>query len=156
MDRKALIESYAAGPRQLREAVAGMSRSDLLAHPIPGRWNTLQVVCHLADFEPVYADRMKRVLAEEKPLLLAGDPNQFAARLAYDQRDLEEELAVVEATRRQMVRILNQLSADDFARVGQHSVDGPISLEELLTRIAKHVPHHLQFIEEKRQALARS
>ena len=54
-----LIDTYLAGPALLREAVAGLNRDQLLARPVPGKWSTLEVVCHLADFEPVYADRMK-------------------------------------------------------------------------------------------------
>jgi uncharacterized damage-inducible protein DinB len=154
MDRTQLIADYAAGPQRLREAVAGMSREAVLARPVPGRWNTLEVVCHIADFEPVYADRMKRVVAEEKPQLLSGDPQLFAARLAYGARDLEEELALIETVRRQMARILAELRPEDFTRVGMHSVDGPLSLELLLTRITNHIPHHVAFIEEKRRALA--
>ena len=41
----------------LREAVAGMSREHLRASPVP-EWSTHQVICHIADFEPIYADRM--------------------------------------------------------------------------------------------------
>ena len=41
----------------LRNAVAGMTREQLVARPVPGRWSTLEVVCHVADFEPILADR---------------------------------------------------------------------------------------------------
>ena len=57
----------------LREAVAGMSQEQLIARPIPGKWSTLEVICHLADFEIVYADRIKRVIAENEPILFGGD-----------------------------------------------------------------------------------
>jgi uncharacterized damage-inducible protein DinB len=153
MTTQALIDQYAGGAQQLRQAVAGMSGGQLRARPVAGKWSTLEVVCHIADFEPVYADRMKRVLAEENPLILAGDPDQFAAKLAYDARDLEEELALIDVVRRQMVRILRGLSASDFARTGRHTEAGPMSLETLLTRVTNHLPHHIKFIQEKRQAL---
>ena len=65
----ALIDTYAAGPKTLRQAVAGMSRQQLTSRPVAGKWSTLEVVCHLADFDPILADRMKRVIAEEKPTL---------------------------------------------------------------------------------------
>ena len=39
-----------------------------------------------------------------------------------------------------------------FERTGNHSEDGPISLELLLQRITNHIPHHIAFIEEKRAA----
>jgi len=96
---------------------------------------------------------MKRVIAEENPLLLSGDPDKFQARLAYGSRDAGEELTLIETVRSQMARILASLSEQDFARTGKHSSDGPLSLAVLLERITDHIPHHLQFIEEKRRAL---
>ena len=96
MDHYALIDQYLAGPDLLRRAIAGMTKGQLLARPIPGKWSTQEVVCHLADYEPIYADRMKRVIALKEPELLKGDPGLFAARLAYDQRDVQEELALIE------------------------------------------------------------
>jgi hypothetical protein len=154
MNYDALVEQYLAGPGLLRRAVAGMSRDLVLARPIPGKWATQEVVCHIADYEPVYADRMKRVIALKQPELLKGDPGLFAARLAYDHRDVEEELALIELTRRQIARILRALKPEDFQRQGGHSRDGVLTLQVLLQRITAHIPHHVRFIEEKRRALA--
>ncbi len=153
MNIPSLIDQYRSGPAQLRQAVAGMTREQLTARPVAGKWSTVEVVCHIADFEPVYADRMKRVVAEESPLLLSGDPDKFQARLAYDSRDVAEELTLIETVRSQMARILRTLSETDFARTGKHSTDGPLSLAVLLERITGHIPHHVLFIEEKRRAL---
>lgn len=153
MNHSTLIDEYLAGPEQLRRAVADMSKEQLEAAPIAGRWSTQQVVCHIADFELVYADRIKRVLAEEQPTLFGGDPDLFADRLAYHQRDLQEELQLIELVRVQVARILRQLTADDFHRTGNHSEDGPVSLATLLSSISNHIPHHVRFIEEKRKAL---
>jgi hypothetical protein len=151
-----LIDRYVAGPDLLRCAVAGMTKDQLLARPISGKWSTQEVVCHLADYEPIYADRMKRVIALKEPELLKGDPGLFAARLAYDQRDVQEELALIELTRRQMARILRSLKPEDFQRTGGHSRDGALTLEELLKRITGHIPHHVRFIEEKKRVLSQS
>ena len=111
------------------------------------------MVCHLADFEIVYADRIKRIIAEEEPALLGGDPDLFAARLAYQKRELEEELAIVELLRKQVSRILGEIGDKDFQRHGIHSEFGPLTLETILMRVTNHIPHHVQFIEEKRKAL---
>jgi len=153
MNISALIDQYRAGSTQLRKAVAGMSHEQLTARPVAGKWSTLEVVCHLADFEPIYADRMKRVIAEENPLLPSGDPDKFHAGLVYDIRDVTEELTLIETVRNQMARILKTLPESTFTRTGKHSTDGPLSLGVLLERITGHIPHHVQFIEEKRKAL---
>jgi uncharacterized damage-inducible protein DinB len=148
-----LIQSYLAGPAMLREAVSGLTRAQLESRPIAGKWSTLEVVCHLADFEPIFADRMKRVIALDEPSLLGADENRFAASLAYHARDVEEELAIIEHTRRQMARILSRQSEEVLQRVGVHNERGPRTLEQLLTTIINHVPHHVKFIAEKRVAL---
>ena len=148
-----LVADYLAGPELLCNAVAGMTDDQWDAKPIAGMWSCRQVVCHLADFEPVYADRMKRVIAESEPTFFGGDPEVFATRLAYEQRDLEVEIQIVESVRRQMGIILKTLSVEDFQRIGNHSEDGPLTLTTLLTNITQHLPHHLQFIAEKRAAM---
>jgi uncharacterized damage-inducible protein DinB len=153
MDIAAAVTNYLAGPLMLRKAVAGMSHEQLLARPVPGKWSTLEVVCHLADFDPILADRMKRVVAEDKPTLVGADEKKFAARLAYHDRDVEEELAIIENTRRQLGRVLKTLKPADFERVGLHNERGPLTLERLLTITTNHIPHHVKFIEEKRRAL---
>lgn len=148
-----MIADYFEGPSQLRLAVADLTDQQLDACPVPGKWSIRQVVCHIADFEPIYADRMKRVIVESQPNLPGGDPNLFAAGLFYEKRAVRQELDVIAAVRRQMVTILQSLQPEDFQRTGVHSRDGALSLETLLKRITNHVPHHLQFIEEKRRAL---
>ncbi len=148
-----LIDEYVAGAHKLREAVRGMTREQLVARPVPGKWSTLEVVCHIADFEPVYADRIKRTLAEDEPTVFGGDPDRFAARLAYHSRDLEEELSLVEAVRRHVARILRTVPPEDFARCCRHNQRGPLTLEQLLRSVTEHIPHHIRFIAEKRQAL---
>ena len=153
MKLPAMIDAYLSGVPTLRKAVAAMSREQLTARPVAGKWSTLEVVCHLADFDPILADRMKRVIAEDRPQLLGADEKRFAAALAYHQRDVEEELALVEQTRAQMARILRTLPDEALARVGVHNERGELTLERLLTTATNHLPHHVRFIAEKRQAL---
>lgn len=153
MNIETLLENYLEGPQLLREAVAGLSDVQLDAHPIPETWSVREVVCHIADFEPVFSDRMKRVLTEDNPLLPSGDQDAYAAVLAYAHRDIETELQIIELTRRQLATVLRHSDPEDFQRTGVHAEDGPTTLESLLERITRHIPHHLPFIRQKREAL---
>ncbi len=152
MNHTTLIDEYLVGPKKLRDAIDGMTAEQIDAAPVPGKWSNRQVICHIADFEPVYADRMKRIIVEENPTMFGGDPDVFAAGLAYNERDIEEELQLLEAVRKHVARILTTLKPEQFERTGNHTEDGPISLEVLLQRITNHIPHHIAFIEEKRAA----
>lgn len=151
--RDRLIQNYLAGPQQLRQAVAGMSPEQLTAKPVPGKMSTLEVVCHLSDFEPVYAERMKRAIALEKPTILGADENLFAKMLRYHDRNLEEELNLIDVCRSQMARILKNIPLDAWAREAVHNERGPMTVEKMVTNITNHIPHHVKFIEEKRKAL---
>ena len=150
-----LLQQYEQGPELLRAALRQVKPEQYGLHPVPGKWSLQQVICHLADFEPIYADRMKRVLVEDNPTLFGGDPDVFAAGLQYEHRSVLEELELIACVRKQMARILRQSDVEDFQRTGVHSEAGPLTLETLLERITNHIPHHLKFIQDKTEALRR-
>jgi hypothetical protein len=149
-----LIDEYAGGAWLLRDAMRRAGGVDLDARPIEGKWSIREVVCHLADAEILYADRMKRVLAEENPTFFEADPNLFGAALNSRQRSIDTELAVVEAVRAHMVPILRACDAARFHRTGVHSRVGQMTLRTLLERITGHVPHHVAYIDEKVRRLS--
>lgn len=151
-----LADAYLAGAAQLRAAVADMTREQLVARPVSGKWSTLEVVAHIADFEPIMADRIKRVLAHDNPTLLGADENLFAQRLLYHERNIHEELAVVDAIRASTARTIRHVSPDALSRVGTHNEAGALTLEHLIVRATNHITHHLPFIREKRKMLGLS
>jgi uncharacterized damage-inducible protein DinB len=148
-----LIERYLDGPATLRRAVEDLSENELDATPFSGKWSIRQVVCHLADSEILYADRMKRILAEHQPSLPNADPDSFLAAIEVRQRQLADELQLITALRTHMGPILKALQPEHFDRIGIHSIAGPLTLREVLQRAVDHILHHLAFIDEKRQAI---
>ena len=152
----ALIEQYQTGGQKLASVIAGMSKQDLLARPIPGKWSTHEVVIHLADAEAAFADRIRRVIAMDKPVLLAWDENDFFKNLRYEAQSTEDALAVIDLTRRQLARVLKALPESAFARTGEHSERGTQTLEAVIGFANSHLDHHLKFIAEKREKLRQS
>ncbi len=65
-----LISAYEWGVADLHAALSGMTDDELRRRPVPGKWNTLEVVCHVSDCEQFFADRMKRTLAMDRPLVV--------------------------------------------------------------------------------------
>src|SRR5580692_2712447 len=117
MDRQ-LIERYETGGTNLRQAVQGLTREDLLARPEPGQWSIQEVVIHLADSDAISIDRMKRIVTEDNPSLLNADENAYVERLHCDQQDVQDALLLFEVSRRQWARVLRHLPEQDFARAG--------------------------------------
>jgi GNAT superfamily N-acetyltransferase/uncharacterized damage-inducible protein DinB len=149
-----LVTDYEAGPELLRVAVAGITAEELRLRPVAGRWSTLEVVCHVCDSEQFFADRLKRTLALDRPLLVAAEPQPYVEAVHYHGRDSEEELALVTLTRRQVVRILKLVPDQAWQRTAVHTEGGLVTLRQLVLHATRHLKHHVSFIEQKRQALA--
>jgi uncharacterized damage-inducible protein DinB len=147
------LDDFLAAPSLLRKALAGMTPEQLKARPVAGKWSTLEVVCHLADSDQAWCHRIKRTVAEDRPLLIGYDETRFAAALGYHDRDLEDELAAIESMRRQLGRTLRALPESAWSRPGIHNERGLVTLAEMVRIEADHVAHHVRTIAEKRRAL---
>ena len=73
-----LIAAYEQGATALRAAVSGLTADQLRARPVPDRWSMLELVCHVADCEQFFADRMKRTAAMDRPLLIGADGFRYS------------------------------------------------------------------------------
>jgi len=155
MDRK-FIDEYEHGGLKLRQAIQGLQREDLLAFPVAGTWSIQQIVLHLADTEGVLTDRMKRIIAEERPTLLSFDETRWTSHLHYHDQSAEDAAALLELMRRQMARVLRALPDDAFDRQGIHNEAGPQRLGEIVRKAASHLDHHLKFIVDKREMLGKA
>ena len=153
MDYPALLDAYLAGPNQLRSAVTGLSREQLISRPVAGRWSALEVGCHLADTDANIVHRLKRVLSEERPVFDRVQPDVMLSALAYHDRDVEEELGLFDLGRRQIVRILRSGPSEAWERVGIIGDRGDRTVSQMVNGAVEHLAHHLKFVEEKREAL---
>jgi hypothetical protein len=148
-----LIADYERGIEELRAAVAGMTKEQVLARPVPGKWSTVECVGHLADTEVFFTDRIVRTVAMDRPLLMSADEKQYIERLDYQGFDLDEQLALFTALRRHAARILKTQPPGAWSRTAVHSQSGLLTLRQLVWQAVRHLRHHLPFIAEKRAAL---
>ena len=152
---RTLIDEYEAGADLPARAIAGLTREELLAHPIPGTWSVQEVVLHLMDSDLVGSDRMKRVIAEPGSTLLAYDETRWAASLGYDQADVKTACEVFRLNRQMTAAILRRLPDEAFQRTGTHTERGIETLEMLVKDYIAHLNHHLKFVVVKREKLGK-
>ena len=148
-----LIGAYRGGPTLLRQSVSGLSREELLAYPVPGKMSAQEVVCHVVDADQFLADRMKRTIATDLPLLVGVNGIAYLKALHYAERDLSLDFALIEATRAQMAADLDRLGGDAWHRTAIHTETGLVTLRGLLLHAVRHLERHVAAIEEKRRAL---
>ena len=146
-ERNALIEQYAKGPAQLREAIAAVPAEALTWRPKPGEWSAHEVAVHCADSETNAAGRIRFLAAEPEPLVLGYDEASWAVTLDYHPHPLELALATVDAVRGNTVVLLRRLPTEAWARVGRHTQSGRYTSEDWLRIYAAHLEDHSRQIE---------
>jgi hypothetical protein len=149
------IERFSQGADLIRSAIKGLTSEELHAYPVPGTWSIQQIVVHLLDSDLIATHRMKRIIAEDNPLLIGYDETKFAKALFYEKEPLEEVLSLFHLNRAQMVRIFKQLPEAALTRHGTHNERGTVRLGQLIDDYAGHVDHHLKFVKQKRELLGR-
>jgi len=156
MDRS-VIDEYEAGAKKLRASIEGLSNKQMLWIPPldggVGLWSIKEVVIHLMDSDLIGSDRMKRIVAEDNPLLIGYNEDRFASRLFYQHQSVEDALALFEINRRQFTLVLRKLSPETFERTGIHNESGKVTLGDQVKKYNEHLDHHLGFIARKREML---
>ncbi|HEY6865881.1 MAG TPA: DinB family protein [Candidatus Eisenbacteria bacterium] len=151
--RQAKIAQYAAGYDEVAGALEGFPREGLVAHPIPGKWSACEIVQHLADSESISGIRLRRLLAEEFPVIQAYDQEVFAVILRYNLRDIRPALELFRAVRASTTQLLEAMSDEDWRRPGWHTEHGLYTAESWLDIYAVHAHNHAGQIRRLHEAL---
>jgi hypothetical protein len=148
--REELILRYREGPAVVEAALAGLTDEQLDQRPADGGWSPRQVVHHLADSEMASALRLRKLVAEDSPVIQGYDEMEYSRRLHYD-RPIESSLLAMRAARESTASILERMEEDEWTRAGTHTESGPYSVQRWRELYAVHAHDHADQI---RSALA--
>ena len=153
-ERKALIKQYADGYDEVISALDNFPAESLGARPIPGKWSAREIVHHLGDSETTSAIRIRRLMAEDNPLIQGYDQDHFATRLRYNDRDMEPALEAFRYARASTVSLLKIMTDEDWQRAGTHTESGAYTAEDWLRIYAAHAHNHASQIRRLREAIS--
>jgi hypothetical protein len=88
------------------------------------------------------------LIAEDDPLIVGYDGDEFARRLHYADRPIEPALAAIESARSTTAQILERLTDDEWHRTGTHSESGSYGVERWLEIYADHCHDHADQIQQ--------
>jgi uncharacterized damage-inducible protein DinB len=152
--RKDCIAEFRTSPRQLRDAVRGLTAGQLSSVYRPGGWTLAQVVHHIAESDANAYPRLKYALTEEVPPAVMVAPQQLWAELP-DARstDIAASLAMFEAIRIRWAQAWESMSEAGFQRQWKHAHFGLVSVDFLLQQYAWHARHHTAQIAAHRKVM---
>lgn len=154
-----LTDQYEQGIDKLRQSIRGLLPEDLTWVPPAdagvGLWSIQQILVHLQDAETAFADRVRRIVAEDNPPLMAWSENRFSERLHYADQSADDAIQLIALIRKQLSRVLRKLTPADFQRAGTHSEAGRQTVTDVLAKAVWHLEHHMKFIHEKRAKMGK-
>ena len=153
-ERQELISQYEAGYDEVSKSLEGFPADKLTANPLPGKWSACEIVQHLADSEMNSAIRLRRLLAEDRPVIHAYDQDDYALRLKYNERDMEPALESLRSSRSTTVQLLMQMAEEDWRREGWHPESGLYSAEIWLRIYAAHAHNHAAQIRRLKETIS--
>src|SRR5580658_6791366 len=127
------IDRLAKGPAMIRQAMDGTDAKELHWSPAAGKWSVLQVAVHLLDTEMVYGVRIRLILSEQNPTLVAYEQDQWADACT-EGRDPERVMQAFELLRADNVGLF-RAAFPRLGRAGQHPSYGTLSAGDLIMHL---------------------
>jgi hypothetical protein len=144
-----LVSTLAAAPARIQALVGNFSAEQLRRRPAADEFSFVQSVCHLRDLEVEgYTTRIKRILAEDRPVLADIDGGRLAIERDYNKQNSAEALRIFAQARAENVRALSELGLDELNREGTIEGVGIVKVERLLEMMSEHDAGHLDEIEQ--------
>lgn len=108
----------------------------------PDRFSPREALAHLADWEPIWVERMSRIINEDLPKIKSIDEGELAVLHDYAGSSPTESLQKFRAGRERVVALLESLSEPQWHRQGDREGVGPMSLFEMAAMITGHDGYH--------------
>ena len=113
----------------------------LRQRPSPEVWSALEYAAHVRDVIAFYADRIERVVEQERPHMAAANFSSMPERRGYLKDDPLEVLDAISVSSISVALRLRALTPELWARVGI-GVDGDERTVAVLARRLAHDGHH--------------
>ena len=146
---EAIVSALEAFPEELRRAAFGAREPGALMRPArDGGWGVVEILPHLRDWEEIYLERARRIVEEEHPHLLGYDDALWSIERDYRGQDPASTFESFRAMRAEMVAFLKSLPPEAWARTGEHSYYGDITLQWMGDHVSEHDREHLQQVRD--------
>ena len=116
------------------------------ARPVSGKWSAHENLAHLARHHDIFLKRLQRILTESAPRLEQYRAEEDLSWPEWSALSAEEVLNRLGTLRRDIVSVVNRLSAAEMSRVGIHPLFGEMSLGMWIEFFLLHEAHHLYIV----------
>lgn len=144
----AITDALERAPRTVSALLREMPAALLTRRPQPAKWSAHEHACHIARVDPIFRERLDRMLCEDTPLIVSYNPDADESPDALLQMNLADAVADFARHRAQFVERVRALAPADWARSAEHTEHSHYSVFIMLRHLALHDMLHAYRIEE--------
>jgi len=149
------LDTAEKSPKQIAAAVSGLPDKTVRYKPSPGKWCILEILGHLADAEVIMAYRIRQMLADKDPVIAPIDQDAWAKHLGYLESRVPEVVALYGLNRHASLQLLRRVKTGDLEKSAYHpELKRPLTVADMVERMAAHGLNHLQQIERLKKEAA--
>ena len=145
-----LLEGLAQSAQTLAHILSDVTQAQALAiRDGDDGWSVLEIMCHLRDYQAIFAERIRRILDEEQPTFTPYDENARLALVIENDYANQELRAVLEdflLTRRKIIERLAPLADEQWRREGKFAEDDIVDLTMPVVHTVLHDADHTEQI----------
>jgi uncharacterized damage-inducible protein DinB len=147
-----VLHGLSATPVVLETLLNGITEDEADYRPDPERFTIREALAHMADWEPIWRERIRLIAETDDPFLPGYDEGQWAIDNDYAHSVVAEQVAKFRAGREALTAYLRGLSPEAWERTGRHEEWKQMSIANLAALVLGHDGYHTRQIIEWRAA----
>ncbi len=153
-ERRTAMDTIAAAPLRMREAIRGLDDEQLDTPYRDGGWTVRQVVHHVPESHMNAYIRLKLALTEFNPVIKPYEESLWATLPDTRNTPIETSMKLLESLHERWDTLMRHLGQAEFRRTFRHpDHDGDLSLDWLLAMYSWHGRHHVAHITSLRDRM---
>ena len=143
--REHILEKLEGFPDDLERVIFAdhVSEEDIFRPGSDGGWGIAEILPHLRDWEAIFFERARRIVGEDHPHLPGFDDSLWPIERDYRGQNPVAVFEEFRSLRADHVAFLYDLPPGAWARTGEHSVYGEITLHWMANHVCDHDQEHL-------------
>jgi uncharacterized damage-inducible protein DinB len=130
----------------IKELCDGLSEEQLKKRIVPGKWSCFENIAHLAAYQPLFLNRLERIMEEQEPTFeryVAEQDPLFFTCLEFPLDPLKDRIST---DRSLIINKMSGFSQTEIVRTARHPKFGNMTVSEWTEFFLLHEAHHLYTI----------
>ncbi len=138
-----LTERLKSQHKTIAAIILQLNNRQIQSRPVRDKWSIHENIAHLARYQPLFLDRMRKIIAIDEPEFgqyKADDDDEFEIYCAFTTYELLKKISIDRET---IYHLISALPSDKLERAGFHPKYGRLTILEWTEFFLLHEAHHL-------------